>query len=58
MTQKTTYEITRADGVPDRIAGRRFARFDEAYAVLEEYYADSCCTNQSEIYRIVEAQQA
>jgi hypothetical protein len=58
MTLKTIYEITRADGVLDRIAGRRFASFNEAYAVLEQYYADSCCFDESETYRIVEVQQA
>ena len=58
MTLMTFYEITRADHLADRIAGRRFASFNEAYAVLEQYYSDSCCSDESETYRIVEVLQA
>ncbi|MEB3324002.1 MAG: hypothetical protein VKM17_01535 [Cyanobacteriota bacterium] len=48
------YTITRDDGLQDDIAGRSFASFDEAYVVVESYYADTCCSDDSETYRIVE----
>jgi hypothetical protein len=54
MATTTTYTIIRDDGLDDGIAGRRFASFDEAYIVLESYYADTCCSDESETYRIVE----
>lgn len=54
MATPTTYTIIRDDGLCDGIAGRRFASFDEAYIVLESYYADTCCSDESETYRIVE----
>jgi len=56
MALQKTFEIIRPDGRKDGIAGRQFANFDEAYAVLEQYYADTCCSDDSETYRIVEAQ--
>ncbi len=34
------YQIQRDDGVKDGIAGQVFASYDEAYAVVERYYAD------------------
>ncbi|MCP9850849.1 hypothetical protein [Cyanobium sp. Morenito 9A2] len=48
-----TYEIQRDDGVKDGIAGQGFASYDEAHAVLERYYADLCCSDDRESYRIV-----
>ncbi len=53
MADTTTYTILRDDGRHDGIAGRTFASFDAAYAVLESYYADTCCSDDSETYRIV-----
>ena len=39
------FVIRRDDGVIDAIAGQAFATYDEAYAVLERYYADLCCSD-------------
>lgn len=47
------YQIQRDDGVKDGIAGQVFASYDEAYAVVERYYADICCSDDREFYRIV-----
>lgn len=47
------YQIQRDDGVKDGIAGQVFASYDEAYAVAERYYADICCSDDREYYRIV-----
>ena len=46
------FVIRRDDGVTDAIAGQAFATYDEAYAVLERYYADLCCSDEREYYRI------
>lgn len=46
------YVILRDDGLTDDIAGRRFERYDDAYAVLERYYADLCCSDERAYYRI------
>jgi hypothetical protein len=54
MAPPTTYTIIRDDGLNDGIAGRRFASLDEAHIMLESYYADICCSDESESYRIVE----
>lgn len=51
----TRYVIRRDDGLSDAIAGQVFASYDEAYAVLERYYADICCSDDREYYRIEEA---
>ena len=48
------YRILRDDGCSDAIAGRRYASYDEAHAVLERYYADLCCSDEREYYRIEE----
>jgi len=48
------YLIVRDDGVEDGIAGLRFARYDDAHAVLERYYGDLCCSDEREVYRIEE----
>jgi hypothetical protein len=49
----TLYRITRDDGQRDDIAGKSFASYDEAHAVLERYYSDLCCSDEREYYRIV-----
>ncbi len=49
----TRYRIQRDDGVSDGIAGQLFESYDAAYAVLERYYADLCCSDEREYYRIV-----
>ncbi|MEY4352190.1 MAG: hypothetical protein RLZZ609_431 [Cyanobacteriota bacterium] len=54
MANPTTFTIMRDDGIDDGIAGRSFTSFDEAYIVLESYYADTCCSDEQETYRIVE----
>ena len=52
MSQR--YRIVRDDGGRDRIAGSRYASYDDAYAVLERYYGDLCCSDGREYYRIEE----
>ena len=47
------YRITRDDGQRDGIAGHSFASYAEAYAVLERYSGDLCCSDEREYYRIV-----
>ena len=54
MAKPTTHMILRDEGQPDDIAGRSFDSFDAAYVVLERYYADACCSDESHTYRIVE----
>jgi hypothetical protein len=44
--------ILRDDGLSDAIAGQMFNSYDEAYTVLERYYADFCCSDERESYRI------
>ncbi|MFM7313550.1 MAG: hypothetical protein ACKO0M_10350 [Cyanobium sp.] len=46
------YLIVRDDGERDRIAGLCFTRYDDAHAVLERYYADLCCSDERQWYRI------
>ena len=48
----TRYVILRDDGLSDAIAGQVFTSYDEAYTVLERYYADFCCSDERESYRI------
>jgi hypothetical protein len=52
------YVIRRDDGLEDAIAGRRFEHYDDAYAVLERYYADLCCSDDRAYYRIEPLQEA
>ncbi len=54
----TLYRIQRDDGLSDGIAGQTFPSYDEAYAVLERYYGDLCCSDDREYYRIVELKPA
>jgi len=49
-----SYRIRRDDGISDGIAGQVFDSYDAAYAVVEHYYADMCCSDDREYYRIVE----
>ena len=51
----SSYRICRDDGISDGIAGQFFDSYDAAYAVLERYYADVCCSDDREYYRIVVA---
>jgi hypothetical protein len=48
----TRYQILRDDGIRDGIAGQLFASYGAAHAVLERYYADLCCSDDREYYRI------
>ena len=50
----TCYRIVRDDGQLDAIAGQTFATYDTAYAVLERYYGDLCCSDEREYYSIEE----
>ena len=49
----SNYRICRDDGISDGIAGQVFDSYDAAYAVVERYYADVCCSDDREYYRIV-----
>ena len=48
----SSYRICRDDGISDGIAGQVFDSYDAAYAVVERYYADMCCSDDREYYRI------
>jgi hypothetical protein len=48
------YRIVRDDGISDGIAGQAFDSYDAAYAVLERYYGDLCCSDDREYYSIEE----
>ena len=48
----SSYLICRDDGISDGIAGQVFDSYDAAYAVVERYYADMCCSDDREYYRI------
>jgi hypothetical protein len=50
----TRYRIVRDDGQPDSIAGQVFPTYEAAYAVLERYYGDLCCSDEREYYSIEE----
>ena len=50
----THYRICRDDGGSDAITKRLYANYDEAYMELERYYADLCCSDDREYYRIEE----
>ncbi len=39
------YVITRNDGEDDEITGQIFDVYDDAYELLEEIYADLCCSD-------------
>ena len=48
----TRYRIVRDDGQRDTIAGQTFGSYDAAYAVLERYCGDLCCSDEREYYSI------
>jgi len=48
----SSYLIKRDDGISDGISGQVFDSYDAAYAVVERYYADMCCSDDREYYRI------
>ncbi len=50
----TRYRILRDDGVSDAITKRLYASYNEAHMELERYYADLCCSDDREYYRIEE----
>ena len=50
----TQYRIRRDDGVSDAITKRLYASYNEAHQELERYYADLCCSDDREYYRIEE----
>jgi hypothetical protein len=50
----SSYLIRRDDGTSDGIAGQVFNSYDAACAVVERYYADICCSDDREYYRIVD----
>jgi hypothetical protein len=54
----SSYRIERDDGVLDGIAGACFCSYDQAYAVLERYYSDLCCSDDRLYYRIVAVEEA
>ena len=55
------YKIVRQDGKKDAITKERFKNYDDAYLILEEIYADICCSDADyedrPYYEIVEAHQ-
>ena len=51
----SSYWIRDDDSISDGIAGHVFDSYDAAYAVVERYYADMCCSDDREYYRIVVA---
>ena len=48
----SSYRICRDDGISDGIAGQVFDSYDAAYAVVERYYADVCCSDYREYCQI------
>ncbi len=55
MTEPMTrYRILRDDGVSDAITRRLYASYNEAHMELERYYADLCCSDDRDYYRIEE----
>ena len=50
----TKYRIRRDDGVNDAITKQLYASYNEAHQELERYYADLCCSDDREYYRIEE----
>ena len=49
-----SFRILRDDGAGDAFTKQEFASYDEAHAVLERYYADLCCSDDRQYYRIEE----
>ena len=46
--------IVRDDGQQDAITRRCYSHYDEAYDVLERFYADLCCSDERIEYSIVD----
>ena len=46
--------FVRDDGQQDAITRRHFSHYDEAYDVLERFYADLCCSDERIEYSIVD----
>jgi hypothetical protein len=57
MGPAVSYQIIREDGICDHSAGQNFSSYDQAHAVLERCYGDLCCSDDREVYRIVELDQ-
>ena len=54
----TRYRIVRDDGCRDGLAGQVHASYEAAYNELERYYGDLCCSDDGEVYRILEESDA
>ena len=50
--QAVPVRILRDDGVEDAMTSRVFSSYDEAYDVLEGFYADLCCSDERIEYSI------
>jgi len=50
----SSYLIRRHESISDGIAAQVFDSYDAAHAVLERYYADICCSDVRQDYRIVD----
>ncbi len=54
------FTIIRHDGIHDTITNQEFDHYDDAYDLLEEIYADLCCSDADyedrPYYEIVEIQ--
>jgi hypothetical protein len=53
LSSEQRVQIVRDDGGRDALAGRCFSSYEAAYDELERYYADLCCSDDREYYRIV-----
>ena len=51
------FVLVRDDGGNDALTRQLFTSYDEAYDVLERYYADLCCSDDRIFYRIVAADE-
>ena len=40
-----TYKIIRIDGKDDELTAQSFAKYSDAYDLLEELYGDLCCSD-------------
>ncbi len=58
MPSEIGYQILRSDGLQDRITSQKFASYNQAYDVLENYYQDVCCSDEPVVYQIVAAEDA
>ena len=51
--QAAPVRILRDDGAEDTLTSRIFSSYDDAYDVLERFYADLCCSDERIEYSIV-----